>query len=258
MSRNTTIELLNETERLQLRMTWQLFLSENNAVVYGDGTGWQPGDPLAGPWGVTVNPIYDVRDDGNGLNAECVDCQVLWSGNDPCWICGKPKPEQFVRAGRYAQLSRQLLTDYIRMSELEDRARRITRIFNDFEEAALEAAAAINDMFATAMGDAYVTYAASDAEFTQNMYRAMGRMQGYRGWYQVIDEWSSAWAKPLSKTVQVTVDDVTIVIPREWRQTKTSPAPQADTSIIDYIVTQHQRRFPHFYRVSENTYDRRT
>jgi hypothetical protein len=46
MSRNDTIELLNETDQLGYRLAWQLFQFDNERVVYGDGSGWQPGDPL--------------------------------------------------------------------------------------------------------------------------------------------------------------------------------------------------------------------
>lgn len=126
MSRNSTIELLNETDALGYRMRWQLFVQENERVVYGDYTGWQPGDFLHhhpfsiradshisheielefdnvdGEWGNHVRPMFEIM----GENAFhmmpgyrvyiaksdpwCGACLVSWEGEygDACWFCG--------------------------------------------------------------------------------------------------------------------------------------------------------------------------
>ena len=111
MSRNDTIELLNETDRLSARLDWQLFQYENAAVVYGDGSGWQPGEPLYKKPVRTVLSLFDDGPDGNWVrpmieeipadefnsseNTEhtygyCHYCTVGWRiFTDPCWLCGQ-------------------------------------------------------------------------------------------------------------------------------------------------------------------------
>lgn len=128
MSRNSTIELLNETDALAYRMRWQLFVQENEQVVYGDYTGWQPGEPLhihpnsityansphlealedefyddgrPSNWGNHVRPmIQDIAIDVFHCPSHetrvyrgdpwCDLCKVSWGGEygESCWSCG--------------------------------------------------------------------------------------------------------------------------------------------------------------------------
>ena len=346
MSRNTTIELLNATDRIQARLDWQLFCHENDRVVYGDGSGWQPGEPLfAKPsrsifrlvqgeqW---IRHMLEEIDEFEDLTEPlmygyCHHCCVGWMHlADSCWVCyrrveGPETRSDYmwrIRGGFRAHLERELqelvendaeedaaieaeVMAILRQpptitiaatsfKELEERAMRIARIYRDFGEAALSAAARINDGFAAAMGRAFETiregeriafdvetfewpafevptFNSESFEEQAMQWRAAnrfmfgmqaqtsrpisftGRMRGPRSHFVILDEGLVL----MSPTVEVTVDDVTIEIPRNWRQTKTPPAPQSDNRVLDHIVTQHKLRFPQFYRTSNNTYDRR-
>ena len=126
MSRNSTIELLNETDALGYRMRWQLFVQENERVVYGNYTGWQPGeflhrhphsiraDPhisdeleeefenVGGSWGGYVRPMFEIMENDafhispleriyiSPADPWCGACHVTWEGEygDECWSCG--------------------------------------------------------------------------------------------------------------------------------------------------------------------------
>jgi hypothetical protein len=324
-SRNNTIELLNETDRLEARLSWQLFCNENDRVVYGDGTGWQPGVPLGThpaflADGGCARRMYDIIQDDFDSDVyrgpqwqlvRCLDCDVEWDDwDEPCWNCGLYIDQPLWRGHHPPQMPafRGIVARRVPMHVTIDldsepfrlQAARLARIFQDFGEAALEAAERINGSFAQAMRQAYVTYSANDAEITRhllaqtwvqepmafdvetfetpsfeeqvrqwraaNIHRMFnmnsrssrpmsitGRMRGARPHFVILDE----GVVLMSKTVEVTVDDVTIEIPRNWRQRKIPPAPRSDNRVLDHIVTQHKLRFPQFYREGEPAHDRR-
>jgi hypothetical protein len=144
---------------------------------------------------------------GYGFGGWCATCHVAWKSiSDPCWSCHAIYygPLRYFDAQdvnyyeiypydyeavvekfeldckrREEKTHREILgvlkeeprpkLDATKLADLEDRARRITRIFNDFGESALEAANAINGAFAGAMRQAFISYSEVDAQATRRL-----------------------------------------------------------------------------------------
>lgn len=115
--RTQSANVLNEADRFQRILDWQLFCNEQERALWGynPDVDWVPGDPIY------THPAYVFRsdacscgdcDDANNLEGyygnvprrmielfddvesyryvRCEDCDVSWSGLDPiCWSCGK-------------------------------------------------------------------------------------------------------------------------------------------------------------------------
>ncbi len=99
--RTQSVEVLNEADEMQRRMDFVIF-SQETAIDYST-PGWVPGDPLwdrpeFGPVaGVQyVRPMIQLIDDlGRTWSyVRCEDCDVHWSGPDPCWMCGVERPSR--------------------------------------------------------------------------------------------------------------------------------------------------------------------
>lgn len=94
MSKSSTIELLNETDRLSTRMDWALFKAEYALDPEKDHNNWAPGDPIH-PWGVgnfvrAMAEEYSIELGFYETNVRCGACLVGWVGNEDCWMCGGP------------------------------------------------------------------------------------------------------------------------------------------------------------------------
>lgn len=119
-------DVLNEADRFQAVMEWQLFASAQEAQLYGyDGSkadrDWVPGIPLyynprdivclceicieeeqelinvpANYQGNVVRPMIELFVDGNEhYYMRCEPCGVSWRGGHVCWFCGTSyKPAQ--------------------------------------------------------------------------------------------------------------------------------------------------------------------
>lgn len=115
--RTQTANVLNDADRYQRILDWQLFVMEQEARLYGynPDTTWLPGEPLYpdprtiyrgcscdecdndemphGYEGNCVRPMFQILDDGieyELLTARCKDCEVSWRGKETvCWSCGK-------------------------------------------------------------------------------------------------------------------------------------------------------------------------
>lgn len=66
---------------------------------HGDAD-WLPGDPIyKRPLGMfegeqVVRPMVQLVDDGTECcNGRCTGCEVDWSGDAPCWVCGLERPD---------------------------------------------------------------------------------------------------------------------------------------------------------------------
>lgn len=51
---------------------------------------WNPGDPLHTP-GDVVRPMFQVITEW-AQPPRCEPCQVIWSGDATCWVCGEERP----------------------------------------------------------------------------------------------------------------------------------------------------------------------
>lgn len=125
--RTQTANVLNEADRFERILSWQLFCMEQEAMLYGYNpeVEWVPGDPLFvtpyNEWddveedeyvvGNYVRPMIQIVGMANYLNndgtpvfydddtmdserpSRCQDCQVSWDHTEiSCWMCGKEYP----------------------------------------------------------------------------------------------------------------------------------------------------------------------
>ena len=144
-------EVLNDADRQQRIMDWVLFRTEQDSRLWGDYTGWRPGDPI---WDYPdyacgeqyVRHIFDIMEEGlfNSMHevyfrARCNECQVWWAGDDPCFVCGADIPIkdysfEFIptinRPQTFAEFEMELLTRHRDMSQ-----ERIRRYFLENNEA---------------------------------------------------------------------------------------------------------------------------
>jgi hypothetical protein len=202
MSRNDTIELLNETDQLGYRLAWQLFQFDNERVVYGDGSGWQPGDPLfthpsllGEEQGNFVRQIIETHADHNFEDFHflnyvkvpiCLDCFVAWEDfAQACWNCGNfvDEPLRFTRGYVYPVNHGPMVVPRVprgtitgrrvmrqpEMQVIDGHIARITRIYRDFGVAALDVASQINEQFVSAL---------------RNMFDSIERESSYT-WFDV-------------------------------------------------------------------------
>lgn len=115
--KQTTADILDNTDALTQRMDYQMFTAEQNARLWGGEDGWRPGDPIHReppgrdtPRMVDERHLQYVRPIIEELELDqfhlgpnqvyvdlyCKDCEVAWgwgSGWDGdtevCWWCGK-------------------------------------------------------------------------------------------------------------------------------------------------------------------------
>lgn len=122
--RTKSADVLNEADRYQKQLDWQLFAYEQERRLYElrDDVDWIPGEPLyahpdavgyrfvppgvefdadfiewPGSWGncprAMIEQIEEIF-----LLMRCEDCEVRWSGLEPCWVCGEQRKDRFKAA----------------------------------------------------------------------------------------------------------------------------------------------------------------
>lgn len=98
-------EVLNEADRFEDILNYTLFVQEQDSRLWSGGEGeWHPGDPLPPQ---EIDPAFELdmeqsfsREDfvmHNQAHVDrfkyftirCEDCEVSWTGSEPCWMCGK-------------------------------------------------------------------------------------------------------------------------------------------------------------------------
>lgn len=117
MYRTQSANVLNEADDFGRRLDYQLFLADQEAMLYGDPFGWKPGDPLYPDprdyfrcdcglpycpgtpssehpqyYGHHARPMFELFDEPKRIRSprRCDDCEVGWHGSeDKCWVCGK-------------------------------------------------------------------------------------------------------------------------------------------------------------------------
>lgn len=120
-----TAPILDEADRFQRIMDWQLFTMEQENMLWGynESVSWEPGKPLyqdprsvsrmsslgcsccaaddeelEGYYGHHVRPMYQLINDGDRhWNMRCKDCDVTWRNGTECWMCGTDYPEYGVK-----------------------------------------------------------------------------------------------------------------------------------------------------------------
>lgn len=107
-------DVLDSADAFEDKLNWMLFAQEQDARLFAPrkhAKDWVPGDPMYRhpmwlPDGQGNCPRYMFQEFylDEGLSAEahfrirCVDCGVGWTGDGPCWECGKdcgPEFEKF-------------------------------------------------------------------------------------------------------------------------------------------------------------------
>lgn len=109
-----SVEVLNDADAMMRRVNWQLFVAEQEALLYDlkSYVRWTPGMPLYNRFVpvIYVRPIYEVLNDnmvrvlGRGdtnVISRCLECEVWWDGDEPCFICGEEREylEQHLERG---------------------------------------------------------------------------------------------------------------------------------------------------------------
>lgn len=140
--RTQSADVLNEADRFERILNWQLFCMEQEAMLFGDNpdANWTPGIPLY-PYpeehydpeaeryyyaGNYIRPMFEIiglksanRADGSlhfatdhtldtRFHIKCHDCQVSWDRTeDTCWMCGKyyPKKEEAIKTNHYGPIA---------------------------------------------------------------------------------------------------------------------------------------------------------
>lgn len=95
MTSAQTMDVLNDSTTLQSRIDTVLAAPD---LDWANDSGWQPGDPLYDhPWDFGSSSTQYVRymvetiDDPEPL-MRCETCDVDWSGDEACWLCGADCP----------------------------------------------------------------------------------------------------------------------------------------------------------------------
>lgn len=151
--RTKSADVLNEADRLERRLDWQLFCIEQEKRLWSETTGtkWRPGvpmherprsevDPDTGEQyirGNCVRPMMqtyeyeeDMDDDEEFYGdrcqrvisypwVDCPPCDVGWVGDEPCWMCGAEYAWKMPRPQKWAGFTRvapQIVVGDIEMS----------------------------------------------------------------------------------------------------------------------------------------------
>lgn len=88
--------VLDEADSAQNRVNWVLFCQEQSRILYsGDYGMWKPGVPLyrRPHWHISCftpepTPFSPAR---------CVECDVFWRGDEPCFVCGEERSIEIVK-----------------------------------------------------------------------------------------------------------------------------------------------------------------
>lgn len=112
--RTQSANVLNEADRFERILNFQLFVMEQETKLYGynPDTDWSPGTPLypnprthfrpgsedeelEGYYGNCPRPIIQLLDDGDYYQGmKCQDCDVSWGRDETtCWMCGRDYPK---------------------------------------------------------------------------------------------------------------------------------------------------------------------
>jgi hypothetical protein len=94
----TTTEILNDSTSVQSRIDTVLATPE---LDWTNESAWFPGDPLYSSPGCTPRHMFDLIEQWTAP-ARCEPCQVRWSGDTPCWVCGEPRPHAGLDGARAA------------------------------------------------------------------------------------------------------------------------------------------------------------
>lgn len=86
----TTTEILNGATSIQSRIDTVL-TAEDHQLDWTVDTDWMPGDPIYSSPGCTPRRMVDLLE-SRTIPARCEPCQVRWTGDDPCWVCGEDRP----------------------------------------------------------------------------------------------------------------------------------------------------------------------
>lgn len=120
MTNAKSAPVLNSADEFERKLNWQLFVAEQEALLaYNPSVGadgysvWNVGEPineymdgelidLAGEYvysydsAACYRPMIElINYDGvdTALKPNCDDCDVLWDGDEPCFVCGGPRNE---------------------------------------------------------------------------------------------------------------------------------------------------------------------
>lgn len=115
--RTKSAEVLDEADRFEDILNWQLFKIEQDQMLWGARMeapkDWYPGFPMyKRPFGVTgailygrqvVRPMFQLFEGNDQLDTHdsddfylsrgCTECEVMWDGPAGCWVCGEGEIE---------------------------------------------------------------------------------------------------------------------------------------------------------------------
>lgn len=227
MSRNRTVEVLNDTDSILSRINNNI-VQQDIALDPDPEIDWVPGDALH-------DQEYDVDFTGRDTRdkkARCKPCGVSWVGLEPCWMCGETRdrgsiPKFNVDQARIYMLASDAGGGGRDFSYLSESFNGVSETLEVVTEVFAEQASVVQETFSRMRETFTLSFNFDSLTFQEiSMIYGEGTVSGRSPNWVVLDEWARALQEPDPEPEMVTVDGITF--PRDFpTEVEHAPDPTA-------------------------------